>query len=193
MFARDAVQTDEKYAELRRVYGKPGGAPWQVGDRLVLPDLSRTLTEIAEGGPDAFYSGRVAHLLVEEMQRGDGLISLEDLRRYSAKIRPTMRGSYRGYTIIGAPPPSSGGTCVIEALNILENFDLSGRDRFDPLNVHLIAEALRRAFADRAKYLGDPDFIEIPTHLISKVYATEACGRDRSSDGHQERGIGSRN
>ncbi len=150
VLAREGVQTDEKYAELRRVYGKPGGEPWQVGDRLVLPDLSRTLTEIAEGGPDAFYTGRVANLVVEEMQRGDGLISLKDLRRYSAKIRPAMLGSYRGCTIIGAPPPSSGGTCVIEALNILENFDLAGRDRYDPLNVHLIAEALRRAFTDRA-------------------------------------------
>lgn len=171
VLASEAVQTGEKYAELRRVYGEPGGEPWQLGDRLVLPDLSRTFTAIAQNGPDAFYTGRIANLIVEEMQRGDGLISLEDLQSYSAKIRPAMRGSYRGYTIIGAPPPSSGGTCIIEALNILENFDLAGRDRFDPLNVHLIAEALRRAFADRAKFLGDPDFVKIPTRLTSKDYA----------------------
>lgn len=187
VLAREAVQRDEKYAELRRVYGKPGGETWQVGDRLVLPDLSRTLTEIAEGGPDAFYTGRVANLLVEEMQRGDGLISLEDLRGYSSKIRPAMRGSYRGYTIIGAPPPSSGGTCVIEALNILENFNLACRDRYDPLNVHLITEALRRAFADRAKHLGDPDYVKIPTRLTSKDYArTLAAGIDLQFATHSE-------
>lgn len=176
VLTREAVQSDDKYAELRRVYGKPDGHAWEKGDRLVLPDLARTLTEIAENGPDAFYSGKIADLLVEEMQRGDGQITLEDLRTYQAKLRPAMKGTYRGYTIIGAPPPSSGGTCIIEALNILEHFDLSGRDRYDPLNVHLMAEALRRAFADRARHLGDPDFVDIPDHLTSKAYATKLAG-----------------
>ena len=173
VLARKEVKTNAKYAELRRVYGKADGEPWQPGDQLVLPDLARTLTEIAEQGPDAFYGGRVAKLMVEEMQRGDGLISLEDLRTYTAKVRPAVRGTYRGYTIIGAPPPSSGGTSVIEALNILENFDLASRDRYDPLTVHLIAESCRRAFADRARYLGDPDFVEIPKQLTSKAYAKQ--------------------
>ncbi len=193
VLTRKEVQSDEKYAELRRVYGKAGGGPWQAGDQLVLPDLSQTLTEIADRGPDAFYTGRVAKLMVEEMQRGDGLISLEDLRSYSAKIRPALQGSYRGYTIIGAPPPASGGTCVIEALNILENYELSGRDRYDPLNVHLIAEALRRAFADRAKHLGDPDFVEIPAASDQQSLRHEAGGRDRSSACDEKRGIGSGN
>lgn len=179
VLAYPAVRAGDTYAELRRVYGRPGGQTWQSGDRLVLPDLSRTLTAIAEAGPDAFYTGRIARLIVEEMQRGDGLISLADLQEYSAKIRPVIRGSYRGHSIIGAPPPSSGGTCLIEALNILENFDLASRDRYDPTNVHLIAEALRRAFADRAKFLGDPDFVEIPNHLTRKAYArTLAAGID---------------
>lgn len=173
ILARDEVKNNAKYAELRRVYGKGTGQPWREGDRLVLPDLARTLTEIARQGADAFYTGRIAQLIVAEMQRGDGLISLDDLSRYQAKVRPAMQGSYNGFTIIGAPPPSSGGTCMIEALNILENFDLASRDRFDPQNIHLIAEACRRAFADRARYLGDPDFTEIPTHLVSKDYAKE--------------------
>ncbi len=170
---KEDVQSSETHAELRHVYGKADGQPWQPGDRLVLSDLSQTLTEIAQQGPDAFYGGRVARLIVEEMKRGDGLISLEDLRQYTSKIRPVLTGTYRGYTILGAPPPSSGGTSVIEALNILEHLDLASRDRFDPLNVHMIAESLRRAFADRARYLGDPDFVEIPSQLTDKDYAKE--------------------
>lgn len=172
------------FAELRRVYGTRDGSPWKVGERLVLPELSLTLTEIAERGPDAFYTGRIAELLVQEMKRGDGLISLEDLRRYEAKIRPAMRGTYRGYTVLGAPPPSSGGTCVIQALNILENFDLASRDRYDPQNIHLIAETCRRVFADRARFLGDPEFTEIPPHLTTKAYAKELADsirRDRAT------------
>lgn len=167
----DEVETDEKYAELRRVYGKPDRSRWRVGDRLVLPDLASTLTEIAERGPDAFYSGRIAKLIVDEMKRGDGMIAMEDLQSYEAIARPALRGTYREYTILGAPPPSSGGTCVVEALNILENFDLDSRGRYDARNIHLIAEALRRAFADRAQFLGDPEFTEIPERLTTKAYA----------------------
>ncbi|HIF00616.1 MAG TPA: gamma-glutamyltransferase, partial [Fuerstia sp.] len=169
-----SVKSDSKYDELRRVYGKPDGTPWQAGDRMVLPDLAETLTAIAND-PAAFYSGRLADLLVAEMQRGDGLISHQDLLRYKAITRPALQGTYRGFTVIGAPPPSSGGTCVIEALNILENFDLSRHDRFDQRNVHLIAETCRRVFADRARFLGDPDFTRIPPHLIKKPYAKQVA------------------
>lgn len=167
------VRTDPRFGELLRVYGRPDGEPWKVGDQMVLPDLARTLKVIAEQGPDSFYTGSIARMLVEEMQRGDGLISLADLRDYRAKVRDVIRGDYRGYTILGAPPPSSGGICVIESLNILENFDIGSRDRYDPVTIHLIAEAARRAFADRARYLGDPDFVPIPDHLTSKTYARE--------------------
>ncbi|MGI9471369.1 MAG: gamma-glutamyltransferase [Rubripirellula sp.] len=169
----DAVRVGETYAELRRVYGKPDGSRWVAGDQLVLPDLSRTLAEIAGQGPDAFYTGAIAEQLVEEMKRGDGLISMEDLRRYQAIVRPAMKGTFRGFTILGAPPPSSGGTCIIEALNILENFDLAKRDRYDPRNIHLIAETCRRVFADRARFLGDPAFTKIPDRLTSKRYAKQ--------------------
>jgi len=172
LFAAE-VRKDPRYTELRRVYGKSDGLPWDVGERLVLPDLAQTLTEIAEHGPDAFYTGRIASLIVDEMERGDGEITLEDLRRYEAKTRPAMRGTYRGFTILGAPLPSSGGTCVIEALNVLENFDLGGRDRYDPRTIHLIAETCRRVFADRARYLGDPDFVKTQDRLTTKAYAKE--------------------
>jgi gamma-glutamyltranspeptidase / glutathione hydrolase len=168
------VKSDSKFDELRKVYGKPDGTQWQAGDRMVLPDLAATLTEIASDSA-AFYSGRLADLLVAEMQRGDGLISHQDLIRYKAITRPALRGTYRGFTVIGAPPPSSGGTCVIEALNILENFDLAGRERFDARNVHLIAETCRRVFADRARFLGDPAFTDIPPHLVTKKYAKQVA------------------
>ena len=168
------VKSDSKFDELRRVYGKPDGTLWQSGDRMVLPDLAATLTEIASDSA-AFYSGRLADLLVAEMQRGDGLISHQDLISYTAITRPALRATYRGFTVIGAPPPSSGGTCVIEALNILEHFDLAGRERFDARNVHLIAETCRRVFADRARFLGDPAFTDIPPHLLTKKYAEKVA------------------
>lgn len=173
VFEKIGASTDPTFAEIRRVYGKQDGTRWQPGDRLVLPDLAKTLTRIAQQGADGFYQGPTAQLLVDEMRRGNGMISLDDLSQYKAILRPAMRGTFRGYTIIGAPPPSSGGTCIIEALNILENFDLASRDRYDPRNVHLIAEASRRVFADRARFLGDPQFTKIPAHLISKIYAKE--------------------
>ena len=175
ILSKQPVRSDSKYAELRRVYGKPDGSVWQPGDRLVLPDLARTLEHIAQDGPDAFYEGSIAKQLVEEMKRGDGLISLEDLSQYKSVVRPAMKGTFRGYTVLGAPPPSSGGTCIIEALNILENFNMRGRDRYNAENIHLIAETCKRVFADRARYLGDPAFTKIPEFLTSKDYAREVA------------------
>ena len=185
---REEVTKNERYRELRRVYGKPGGGRWKPGDTLVLPDLARTLREIATGGPDAFYTGRIAELLVAEMRRGDGEITLADLDRYKAIPRPVISGTYRGYRILGAPPPSSGGTCVVQALNILENFDLSKADRYDATTIHLVAESLRHAFADRARHLGDPDFSKIPAHLTEKAYArkiAETIDPQSASDSQQ--------
>jgi len=170
VLASNKVKSDDRFAELRRVYGKPDGSMWQDGDRMVLGDLATTLFAIAED-PDAFYSGRLADLLVAEMNRGNGQITVEDLNQYMPHIRPALRGTFRDYTILGVPPPSSGGTCIIQALNILENFELRDRDRYDVRNIHLIAEASRRVFTDRARHLGDPDFNSIPDFLTSKVYA----------------------
>ena len=170
-----SVQSENKYSELRRVYGKPDKSPWKAGDTLLLPDLANTLRLIAQQGPDSFYKGAIAKQLVEEMRRGDGEISLDDLDQYKAIVRPVMKGKFRGYTVLGAPPPSSGGTCIIEALNIIENFNMTKWDRYDPQSIHLIAETCRRVFADRARYLGDPQYTRIPEFLTSKKYAREVA------------------
>jgi gamma-glutamyltranspeptidase/glutathione hydrolase len=159
------------FAELRRVYGKPDGGAWNAGDRMVLKDLAATLRSIALDGPDAFYSGRIAGQIVAEMRRGDGTITRDDLDRYAAKVREPVRGTYRGYEVFGPPPPSSGGICLAEMLNVLECFDLRSHPRYSARNLHLMAEAMRRAYRDRAEYLGDPDFVEIPPHLTDKAYA----------------------
>lgn len=168
---RSSVKSEPAYAELRRVYGRADQRPWKAGDRLVLPDLGATLRQIAEDGPDAFYRGRIADLIAEEMQRGRGLITKDDLARYVAKVRTPVRGEFRGHEILGPPPPSSGGTCLVQMLRVLETFDLRQHDRLSARNLHLIAEAMRRAYCDRAKYLGDADFVAIPPHLTTPEHA----------------------
>jgi gamma-glutamyltranspeptidase/glutathione hydrolase len=167
-------------AEFRRVYGKNGGADrWQAGDRLVLPDLGKSLRAIAETKADAFYKGELADKLVAEMKAGGGLITKDDLARYAAKLRKPVHGTYRGYDVYSAAPPSSGGIALVEMLNILETFDLKAHERYSPQTVHLMSEAMRRAYCDRARHLGDPDFVRIPAHLTTKEYAKKlAAGID---------------
>jgi gamma-glutamyltranspeptidase/glutathione hydrolase len=166
------VAAAKDFPELRRVLGKDGGkAKWGAGDRLVQPDLARTLRLIAEQGPDAFYTGPIADRIAVEMKAGGGLITKEDLAAYRAVERTPIHGTYRGYDIYGPPPPSSGGTCLVEMLNILENFDLRKQGRWSPQTLHVMAEAMRRAFCDRARHLGDPAFVKIPPHLTTKEYA----------------------
>jgi gamma-glutamyltranspeptidase/glutathione hydrolase len=159
------LASSRDFPELRRVYGKDGGANrWQPGDRLVQTDLAKTLSRIAEGGPDAFYTGELADPLVAEMRAGNGLITKTDLAAYQAKERVPIHGTYRGFDVYGPPPPSSGGIALIEMLNIVEDFDLRKEDRWSGRTLHLIIEAMRRAYRDRARYLGDPDFVSIPSH-----------------------------
>jgi gamma-glutamyltranspeptidase / glutathione hydrolase len=159
-------------AEFRRVYGKPNPKEtWKAGDTLVLKDLGATLRAIAEQGPDVFYKGELADKLANEMKLGGGLITTTDLEKYQAKERTPIKGTYRGYDIYGAPPPSSGGIIVNESLKILEQFDLAKHPRHSAQTIHLIAEAQKRAFADRARYLGDQDFVKIPDHLTSESHA----------------------
>ncbi len=165
------VGGSEEFPELRRVFGKNGEANWKAGDRLVQKDLAATLRRIAEMGADGFYKGEVADLLVAEMKRSKGIITAKDLAGYEAKARQPIHGTYRGYDVYGPPPPSSGGTCLIEMLNVLENFDLRKRDRFSPETLHLMIETMRRAYCDRARYLGDADFVKIPAFLTSKDHA----------------------
>jgi gamma-glutamyltranspeptidase/glutathione hydrolase len=149
--------------------------PYQAGETLKQPDLARTLERIAIQGPAGFYEGETAMLLEKEMKANNGLITRDDLKNYQAKQRAPIRGTYRGYDIIGMPPPSSGGIAVQMILNMLEPHDLKADEYGSAKNVHLIAEAMRRAFADRAQYLGDPDFVDgMPIdRLTSKAYAIE--------------------
>ncbi|MCU0787833.1 MAG: gamma-glutamyltransferase [Verrucomicrobia bacterium] len=161
-------------AEFQRVFGKPGGDPWQEGDRLVQPDLARTLELIATGGPNAFYTGPIAEQIVAEMERGKGIITAEDLAGYRAVEGEPLSTRYRGrYDVYVPPPPSAGGICLLEELNILQNFDLQARGRWSPETLHVMAEAMRRANCDRARYVGDPAFVQIPGKLTCGEYGQQ--------------------
>ena len=161
------------FEELVRVFGKPGGGEWQGGDRLVQADLAATLQRIADDGPQAFYRGAIAKKIAAEMRRGGGLITRGDLAVYQAKLRTPVRGTYRGFTVYGPAPPSSGGICLVQMLGMLEHYELRRRGRWSAETLHLMTEAMRRAYRDRARYLGDSDFVEIPAHLTSRDYLAE--------------------
>jgi gamma-glutamyltranspeptidase/glutathione hydrolase len=161
-----------KYPASVEAYGKPGGGKWAEGDRIVLKDLAKSLRAIADQGADAFYKGWIADRIAEDMKTNGGLITKEDLAAYKAVERAPVIGRYRGYEIISMPPPSSGGVGLIEMLNILENFNLKKDGRYAPETLHLIIESMRRAYLDRARYLGDTDFVSVPiAQLTSKEYA----------------------
>jgi gamma-glutamyltranspeptidase/glutathione hydrolase len=162
------------------------GVPYEAGEILKQPDLARTLQRIAAQGPDGFYKGETAELLEKEMKANGGLISRQDLAAYQAKKRPPLRGTYRGYDVLSMPPISSGGVALIQMLNILEGFDLKASGFGSAQTIHLIAESMRRAYADRAQHLGDPEFNpQMPVdRLISKEYATKVrstINRERAS------------
>ena len=155
------------------------GEPYRIGDRLKQEDLARTLERIAAEGPKGFYEGETARLIVEEMGRVKGLITLEDLKAYRAKKREPVRGTYRGYEIVSMPPPSSGGVALLEMLNILEGYDLKAYGFQSAKGLHLMVESIRRAFADRARELGDPDFN--PGLSVDKLISKEYAARLRSA------------
>jgi gamma-glutamyltranspeptidase / glutathione hydrolase len=149
------------------------GKALKMGDLLRQPDLARTLERIARNGPAGFYEGETAKLIEDEMKAHGGLITRADLKAYRARRRAPLQGTYRGYGILSMPPSSSGGTALIEILNMLEPYDLKERGFGSAATVHVVAEAMRRAFADRARHLGDPEFnTQIPLpRLLSKEYA----------------------
>ncbi|MEM9314941.1 MAG: gamma-glutamyltransferase, partial [Pseudomonadota bacterium] len=164
-------------ASLRKFY-KPDGSNYEVGEVFKQPDLAWTLSEIAENGIDAFYRGSVAEKIAADMQAHNGLITLEDLDSYRVVEREPVRGSYRGYDVAAMPAPSSGGTHVVQMLNILENFPLASMGPESADALHVMAEAMKFSYADRSKYLGDPDFVQIPTQaLVSKDYAKSLASR----------------
>jgi gamma-glutamyltranspeptidase/glutathione hydrolase len=153
-------------------YGKPGGGEWKAGDRIVLADLGKTLRAIATDGPDAFYTGWIADRIAEDMKANGGLITREDLARYQAKERTPVRGTYKGFEIVSMAPVSSGGVALVEMLNILEPMDLKSKGLLTAPALHLQIEAMRRAYLDRARFLGDPDFVDVPVaRLTSKEHA----------------------
>ncbi|MGO9985142.1 MAG: gamma-glutamyltransferase [Rhodomicrobium sp.] len=155
-------------------FERPDGKSYMAGQILRQPDLAKTLRAISREGARGFYEGPVASLIAGEMKQGGGLISLDDLRNYRPTEREPVRGTYLGYDIASMPPPSSGGVHVIEMLNILEGYDLAKLGHNTADSIHRLVEAMRRAYADRAKYLGDPGFVKVPVAgLVSKEYAAQ--------------------
>ena len=159
-----------QFAESHRVFQRDGNY-YRAGEIFRQPDLAKTLERIADK-PDDFYHGSLARELATTMQKRGGLITAKDLAQYEVKERQPIRGTYRGYEIISAPPPSSGGIALVETLNILEGYDLTKEGDRSAQSIHLTVEAFQRAFFDRAEFLGDPDFSKIPVaQLIDKRYA----------------------
>lgn len=152
-------------------FSQPDGTRWNAGDRLVQADLGRTLAEIGADGPDAFYTGRVAGLLADAMAAHGGLVTREDLASYEARERPPVRGTFLGHDIVSMGPPSSGGVALLQMLGMVERLGLERVPRLAPETIHLTTEIRRRAFFDRAEFLGDPDFVDVPVErLISREH-----------------------
>ncbi|MET4075469.1 gamma-glutamyltransferase [Hymenobacter sp. UYCo722] len=162
-------------------YLRPGGSDWQAGDTLHLPELARTLARVRDQGRAGFYQGETARLLLAAMQRGGGLVRQTDLDKYQAKWREPLRGRYRDYDVITMPPPSSGGVALLQMLQMLEPVDLAQAGYHTPLAVHYLTEAERRVYADRATYLGDPDFGTVPVQkLLDTDYNRQRAASFRS-------------
>jgi gamma-glutamyltranspeptidase/glutathione hydrolase len=159
----------EKFDGSRHIFLRDGNF-YEPGAVFRQPELARTLAAIAKHGPQGFYSGAAARALLATMQKYHGLITRSDLEQYQAKLRPPLVGHFRGYDILSAPPPSAGGTMLIEMLNVLEPLDLGAANSYS--SIHLLAETMRRAFADRARFMGDADFASVPVAgLLSPRYA----------------------
>ena len=170
--ATDSYEYMLKYPELGHYYLAEGGLPYETGELFQNPDLAKTLKMIAENGKDAFYKGEVAEAFVETVQKYGSVMTLKDLEAYEIKVREPVRSTYRGYQLISAPPASSGGTHLIEILNILENFDLPNMEVNSAPYLHLFSEAFKLAFADRSAYMSDTDFQDVPLEgLTNKDYA----------------------
>lgn len=157
-----------------RIFSRPDGSSLGEGDRLVQSDLAETLSAVAAQGARGFYEGPVADKLAKALSDAGGIMTADDLKTYQPVIRTPVRGTYRGYDIISMPLPSSGGVVLVETLNILEGFQLADLKQGSPASLHLLVEAMKRAYADRARYLGDPAFVKAPIEtLTSKGYAAK--------------------
>lgn len=162
------------YSEEGRHIFQRDGKFFEEDEILKQPELAATLKRLKNKGPREFYEGQTAKLIAAEMQEHGGIISLDDLKNYQAVVREPLKGTYRGYELLSMPPPSSGGIALFEMLNILEHFPIPSMGFNSSAKYHVVIEAMRRAFADRAEFLGDPDFVRVPVSgLISKQYAVE--------------------
>ncbi|WP_373001905.1 gamma-glutamyltransferase [Marinobacter sp.] len=169
--ARDRL---ERWPATRDTFYKKDGSAWQPGERFRQPELAATLKRIADEGIKGFYEGRTAELIASEMDRNGGLITLQDLKDYRPVVRTPVQGTYRGYDIFSMSPPSSGGTHIVQILNILEDFPMADFGHNSAEAIHHMAEAMKLAYADRSKYLGDTDYVDVPLKgLTSKGYAEE--------------------
>jgi gamma-glutamyltranspeptidase / glutathione hydrolase len=163
-----------KWPVSARIFSRDDGTPLRDGDRLIQPDLAATLSAIAEQGPRGFNEGPVAEKLARGIQDAGGIMTTDDLKSYQPVIRTPVRGTYRGYDIVSMPLPSSGGTVLLETLNILEGYQLRDLRQGSAASLHLLIEAMKRAYADRARYLGDPAFVDAPVNvMLSKDYAAK--------------------
>ncbi len=179
------------YEDSRRIFLN-NGKHFEEGDVLRQPDLAQTLARMQRFGANEFYTGKTAQLIAADMKAHNGLMTLDDLKNYRAVERTALRGSYRGYEVISMPPPSSGGIVMLEVLNMLERFDLTKMGYNSAQKYHLVAEAMRRAFADRADLMGDPDFADVPTaKLIDKKYANERSASINMTQASKSSEVGS--
>ncbi|HSJ08800.1 MAG TPA: gamma-glutamyltransferase [Longimicrobiales bacterium] len=168
---RNVLRSMERYPASIAKFSN-GGTPYEEGTVWRQPELAGTLDRVRTQRRDGFYTGETARLIVAEMQRGGGMITEQDLALYQPRERAPLRGTYRGYEVISMPPPSSGGVAMIEMLNILEGYDLAGMRHNTAEYIHHLTEAMRRAYRDRARYVADPDFADVPVErLTSKEYA----------------------
>lgn len=162
----------QKWPSTKKIFFKPDGSAYQPGERLKQPELAKSLKLIAAKGADGFYKGETARKLVKAVNEAGGNMSLQDLANYQAIARVPVKGDYRGYEIVSMPPPSSGGIHIVQILNILEGYPLKDYGQNSAQTIHLMSEAMQLAYADRAEYLGDADFIDVPASgLTSQPYA----------------------
>ncbi len=175
---RDAAERLHRWPSSAKIFYHPDGTPYAPGEVLVQTDLAQSLRAIAEEGPSGFYDGPVAQAIVAEVRRAGGNLTLDDIEAYQAVVRAPVGGSYRGYEIRSMPPPSSGGVHIIQILNTLEDVPIGFLGQNSAETIHMMAEAMKVAYADRSAYLGDPDFVDVPVKaLTSKAYAKAILGR----------------
>ncbi|MDJ0831961.1 MAG: gamma-glutamyltransferase [Gammaproteobacteria bacterium] len=164
----------KRWPAAQKVFYHADGSNYQTGEILLQADLARTLKRIAQYGDSGFYRGSVAQRIVDTVNQAGGSMTLADLSTYQVRIRQPVVGDYRGHRIASMPPPSSGGTHIIQILNQLEHYDLQAAGHNSALSIHLMAEAMKQAYADRSEYLGDPDYVEVPVaELTAKAYAAK--------------------